>query len=206
MKRWIVYLLLFAAAAALGTTSFTGTDVGELLPVEVVRISCRDEEILLETDNGNSGRGMDVTDALRDLKESAPGNLFLETADYLILVPGCEEYLEALYGCLRPSCGICLEDGKADMERVGEFLSAHKPETTLRNWRGGAENLPVLKTREGRMELVQGNHTGSAADGVDDGGGQRAAGGLRGESAMASGSAVSGNLRYCQLSGAALLR
>ena len=38
MKRWIVYLLLFAAAAALGTTSFTGTDVGELLPLELLSI------------------------------------------------------------------------------------------------------------------------------------------------------------------------
>lgn len=155
MKRWAIYLLLFAAAAALGTSSFTGTDVGELLPVEAVRVSVREGEILLETDTGDSGRGADFTAALRDLKESAPGNLFLETADYLILAPESEPFLEELYGCLRPSCGVCVEDGETDMESVGQFLSAHKPETTLRDWRNGSENLPVLRTREGRMELVQ---------------------------------------------------
>lgn len=155
MKRWAIYLLLFAAAAALGTSAFTGTDVGELLPVEAVRVSVREGELLLETDTGDTGRGADVDAALRDLKESAPGNLFLETADYLILAPGSEPFLRELYGFLRPSCGVCVEDGEADMERIGEFLSAHKPETTLRDWRNGSEDLPVLRTREGRMELVQ---------------------------------------------------
>jgi hypothetical protein len=55
---------------------------------------------------------------------------------------------------LRPSCGVCLEDGETDLEQVGLFLRQHTPEITLMKYRAGDRALQTLVTREGRMHLV----------------------------------------------------
>lgn len=154
MRRWIIYAVILGASAMLNVTGFVGTDVGKLLPVQAVRVTKAGNMVIMQTDTGDIGIGTNPVKALGDMQDSAAGNLFLETADYLILQPGCEELLPELAEILRPSCKVCTEDGETDPEAAAEYLAVHEPAMTLRDWLGGERNIPTLMVREGRMELA----------------------------------------------------
>lgn len=154
MKRWLWYLAAVLLVEALGWMPFAGTDVAKLQPVEVIRVGVEDGLIRVETDTGGSGSGVDLAEAFADLKASAAGTVFLETADYLLVSHDAQSLLESLGAYLRPACGICLESGVADLEMVADFLSTHEPGMTLQEYRAGKQNLPELSVREGRMHLV----------------------------------------------------
>ena len=155
MRRWIVYLMALFITAAVGILPFRGTDVGKLLPVETVRLTKQDDKILLETDTAGYGIGNDIQSALENLKATAMGNVFLDTADYLIVTPGGEDLLLELYAFLRPNCSICIQLGNAEVAKITEFLENHEPELTLQEYRGGLKKIPVMMIVEERMELVQ---------------------------------------------------
>lgn len=155
MKRWIWYLAALLCVAILGWMPFHGTDVAELQPVELLRVSVRQGYVLVETDTGDFGIGNSPESAFADLMKSTPGDVFLETADHLILAPEAVMLLPELMEYLRPACNLCVEQGEADLEKATAFLNAHQPEVTLQDHRAGEERLPVLVTEEGRMYLVQ---------------------------------------------------
>ncbi len=150
MKRWILYAVVFAAVSAMGALPFHGTDIGELAPVETVWLSEKNGQVLLNTDTGDFGRGEDARSALEDMKSAAPGTVFLETADYLVVQSGQEHLLSQMYEILRPSCMVCRAEKMPDLEVATAFLSVHEPEVTLRRWRNDRENLPVLTEESGR--------------------------------------------------------
>ena len=154
MKKWLLYELIFAAAVVLNLSPFQGTDVGKLLPVELVRVSADGRNIILETDTGDMGKGGTVEEALSDLKATTAGTVFLETADYLLIQPGCEELLDDLVKILRPSCSVCVELGDGELKKAAKYFAAHEPQVTLQDWRCGFLQLPRLVVREGRMEIV----------------------------------------------------
>ena len=110
--------------------------------------------VILETDTGDRGYGRDPAEALANLKDCAPGVLFLDTADYLVVESGCEAWIPAVSWLLRPSCKICVECGNVDLETAAVYLAIHQPEITLREWLGGERGIPQLQEREGRLELV----------------------------------------------------
>lgn len=151
MKYWLLFFSVFIAAAALGTTSPRGTDIAKLAPVEVVWLSERDGQVSLKTDMGDFGVGEDMQAALEDMKASASGTVFLDTADYLIVEQGREELLEQAYTFLRPSCMICVAEKMPDLEVAAEYLSAHEPELTLREYRVDKGEIPELVEQEGRF-------------------------------------------------------
>ena len=153
MKYWLVFFSLLIAAAIFGTTSSHGTDIAKLAPVGVVWLSHSDEEVRLETDTGDMGGGENVKAALNDMKETTSGTIFLDTADYLIVEQGSEALLEQVYSLLRPSCMICVAEKMPDLESVGEYLSAHEPELTLRQYRVEKGNIPELVELDGRFAL-----------------------------------------------------
>ena len=154
MKKWIWYVAIIAAVAFLSGKSSVGTDVGKLQPVQVVRVASRNGWVMIETDTGDLGVGETLKTAFEDLKQSASAEVFLDTADYLIIGKDCEELLPSLMKKLRPSCAVCIEDGEPDLEQVGVFLEYHKPEVTLMRYKAGESSLPTLQTEEGRMTLV----------------------------------------------------
>ncbi len=153
MRRWLLYAL--ALAIAFAVSPFTATDVGKLRPVEVVRLTQRGGQVLLQTDTGDEGIGEDVDAALENLKESTAGDIFLETADHLLVEPGCAAWIKPLSMHLRPSCSICWQTGELELEDAAEFLSIHRPQMTLQAWRGGNGKIPSLRIQKERMELVQ---------------------------------------------------
>ena len=151
MKYWLLFFSLFIATAIFGPASFRGTDIAKLAPVEVVWLSERDGQVSLKTDMGDFGVGEDMQAALEDMKASASGTVFLDTADYLIVEQGREELLEQAYTFLRPSCMICVAEKMPDLEVAAEYLSAHEPELTLREYRVDKGEIPELVEQEGRF-------------------------------------------------------
>ena len=119
MKHWIIYMVI----VLLVSTSFRGTDIAKLAPVEVVWLSENAGEIYLETDTGDSGKGDSVQAAYNNMKASAHGTIFLDTADYLIIQNGNEHLIADTYELLRPNCRICSAPIIPDMESVAGFLS-----------------------------------------------------------------------------------
>lgn len=154
MKQWLLLALAVLLAAAFGWMPFQGTDVADLLPVEIVRIRVDDGTIRVQTDTGNSGSGTDLQEAFHDLKSTAAGEIFLETADYLLVDEGTAAYLEALCEYLRPGCGVCLESGEQELAEAAAFLKTHEPPVSLQDYRAGERRLPWLRSVEGRMYLV----------------------------------------------------
>ena len=154
MKRWLWYIGIIASVAALGGKPSAGTDIANLQPVQVIYLSCPEGEVCIETDTGDWGMGETLKDALEDMKSASSREVFLDTADYLLLSSECIDLLPAMMEKLRPSCAISLTDGGPDMEQAGAYLQQHTPTITLIKYRAGEDQLQTLVTREGRMELV----------------------------------------------------
>lgn len=153
MKRIGLMIAAFLVAAAMGNL-FHRTDVGKLQPVQVIYISREQGQVAVSTDTGGSGAGKELAEAFAELRKSASGAVFLDTADYLLLDPDCMGLLKDNYEILRPGTRVCIVEGAVDVDTVGEYLSAHRPKVTLAQCRAGEKNIPILIIRGGRMELA----------------------------------------------------
>lgn len=154
MKRWLLYPAAVLLIAAIGWMPFTGTDVAKLQPVELIRISTSGLYTIVETDTGQYGVGENLDEAFTDLKSTTAGQIFLETADHLILGQGMGKLPPQVYDYLRPGCTLCREEGQTDLKAAVAFLRTHEPESTLQNYRAGEVSVPGLITVDGRMYLV----------------------------------------------------
>lgn len=154
MKYWAWYIGAVVLVAALGWMPFLGTDVARLRPVELISVSREEAQVLVETDTGDSGRGRTLELALEDLHDSTPGEMFLETAEYLLITPDARSLLPELTKTLRPSCKVCLAEGPVDMEKAAAYLSVHEPELTLQDYRTGEKDIPILIMEGERGQLV----------------------------------------------------
>lgn len=160
MKRWVVYFLGLLLVGMAGLTPFRNTDIAKLQPVELLSIRMANGQIRLETDTGDFGLGATVGEALQNLKDTTAGDVFLETADHLLITKNGEHFIEQIADDLRPGCRLCIVEGAVDLKEAAAYLSAHKSEMSLLDWRSGENCLPILRVTEGRMELVQGTNTG----------------------------------------------
>ncbi len=152
MKALLLILILLASAI-FGRTLFLRSDIADLEPVEVIALRMDRGRILVCTDSGQQGVGTDLAAAFQDLKHRASGDIFLDTVDYVILGPGCEDLAEPLLAHMRPACRVCLELGQTDLAAAAAFLRIHEPDMTLMASLSPSD-IPVLMTKEGRMELV----------------------------------------------------
>ena len=154
MNRWLWMPEALFVVAVLGSRPSAGTDVGKLQPVQVVCLARTNGNVMVCTDTGDCGTGADLKTAVEDMKACAAGEIFLETADHLLLMPDCLELLEEAAVLLRPSCTLCLLEGEPNLEQIGQFLDLHAPKVTLMEYRAGWGKLQTLKTTDGRMCLV----------------------------------------------------
>ena len=148
MKRWL-FLMLVAVILPSG-----GTDIGKLQPVQVVCVMRENGMVVISTDTGDRGVGRDLQSAIVDMDACAIGEIFLETADHLLLGQECLPMVEQMAQILRPSCTISLVAGAPNLEAVGAFLTFHGPGITLMEYRAGRRELQTLITADGRMHLV----------------------------------------------------
>lgn len=153
MKRWWLYLGTLLLVGMM--SPFSGTDVGELQPVQLVMVTAGQGVVEITTDTGDLGQGRTVQEAFADMQQTSPKKIFVETAEYLLIDRAAETVLPDITNILRPSCAVCLAEAEMDLMVAAEFLNNHLPELTLQDYRTGGHNLPVLVLKEERMYLVQ---------------------------------------------------
>ena len=144
--KLLLYIVLLLAVCFLPVQP---TDVGKLIPVEVIALSEGEGELAVRTDTGDLGRGSTLQEAFGDLRDTAPGTIYLDTAAYLLLEPGTEDLATALTGYLKPDTKVYLAVEGIQLEGIAEYLSAHHPGLPLKDALEVSE-LPVLTEKDGR--------------------------------------------------------
>ena len=84
----------------------------------------------IETDSGDSGSGADLEAAYADLRANARREIFLDTAEFLVLDPDVP-IDEAFYELLRPTTQMVFSNEKPDLESISDYLTIHPPKITL---------------------------------------------------------------------------
>lgn len=160
MRRFFSPALLLTTAALLFALPYESRDVGELLPVETALLSREEGTVILETDLGLTGRGTTLEEAVAELKTRAPGSLFLDTGNFVLLRPSALDLLPELRTAdfLRDSCTLCMAEGELDLSGVGDYLRAHEPDSDLGRAfaalaEGQTPKLPLLRETEGTYRL-----------------------------------------------------
>lgn len=161
-KLWLLPILAAFAAGLCGLWPMEGTEVAELLPARVLLLERTDGTIFASC-GAASGIGATLERALSDMEESAAGELFLDTAEHVILHTSAYDLLAqaAQNEKLRPAAKVYLAEGELpDADEAADFLRTHYGSVTLGGVRaallGAEENRPPhLVNREGRLHLVE---------------------------------------------------
>ena len=130
MKKWLIPAIVLAAVAIFSRLPHPARDIADLKPVRAVYIHMEGRNFRVQTDTGDFGAGADLTEACADLRSKADGEIFLDTAEFLILdskVP----VTEVFYSLLRPDCRVTFTDAAPDLEKAAAYLSQHPPKLTL---------------------------------------------------------------------------
>ncbi len=139
MKKWI-----WLGALLLLLLPQRGTDVGELLPAEILLIEKDAGRYVITTDTGHSARGDSLETAMDALRDTAPGVIFLDTADYVLLTGETLDCLDVLPNFVRPGTKVYAAEGAADPEELGAFLRAQGPDAPLYRALNEAKMVPKL--------------------------------------------------------------
>lgn len=153
-KKAAAAIAALAALWALSRLPHPATDIGKLEPVSTVLLTRTESGIRVETDSGAWGEGVTLHNAVDQLKTAASKEIFLETADKILLHGDMTGYWEEIFGLFRPSCQLCRVIGQPDLKEAGEYLSLHPTDQTLGTARGGLGKRQILILSEGRGILV----------------------------------------------------
>lgn len=134
MKKWLFLTAVLVAVAVLSNRPHPARDVAKLEPVQAVYIYEKDGALCIETDTGATGTGATLTEAAADLKAGAAGEIFLDTAEFLILAPDIP-ITEEFHAILRPTCKVTWTADPPDLRTAADYLSIHPPGHTLSSLR-----------------------------------------------------------------------
>ena len=137
MKRSLLLTAALAAAALLLRLPHPSRDISKLLPVQTLYLYMEEDLLCVETDTGDRGSGGTLASAAENLKSAAPGEIFLDTAQFLILGPDVP-ITEEFYDLLRPGCRVVYAAEQPDLQEATEYLINHKPKLTLSQLRAEA--------------------------------------------------------------------
>lgn len=154
MKRWWIYIVLYLVVGLFGFSPFQATDIATLCPVELVWLERDNGLVRIETDGENVGIGATAAEALENMKATASGMIFLDTADYLIVKAGDEALVSQMSEILRPSCSLCTAQSKPDLKETVDFLGIHEPTLKLKDIDTKQQQMQLLRETEGRLELI----------------------------------------------------
>lgn len=129
MKKWL-YPAAFIAAAILSRLPHPAVDIARLEPVRTIYLYMDGAAMIIETDSGDSGSGADLEAAYAALRANAHREIFLDTAEFLILDPDVP-ITEAFYQLLRPTTQIVFSNKKTNLETISDYLTIHPPDLTL---------------------------------------------------------------------------
>ena len=130
MKKWLFFAAVLAAVAILSRRPHPARDVAKLEPVQVVYVYMDRGELTVETDTGARGNGATLTEAAADMKANASAELFLDTAEFLLLDPAVP-ITEEFHTLLRPTCKVTLTTVPPDLQSASAYLSNHTPPLAL---------------------------------------------------------------------------
>ena len=147
----LLYISLLLGIALLPTEA---TDVGELIPVEVIAVSEERGIIYVETDTGDKGQGNTLEEAFGDMELTSPGIIYLDTAEYLLIEEGMEKHLNRLRPYLKESVRVCKAARGIPLEGIAKYLSIHKPDSRLNEVMDISE-IPVVVEENGRYEIKE---------------------------------------------------
>ena len=133
MKKWL-YPMAFLAAAILSRLPHPAVDIARLDPVRAIYLYMDGAELTIETDSGDSGSGPNLEAAYAALRNNADREIFLDTAEFLILDPNVP-ITEAFYQLLRPTTQVVYSNKKPNLETISDYLTIHPPETPLAHLR-----------------------------------------------------------------------
>ena len=151
MKR-ILYAAILAIALLIPEQ---GTDIGELRPVGLIQIYKEGTQIWIVTDTGDSGWGESVDAALQNLKETTPGTIYLDTADYLLVSKTAIEESKTLGQYLNASTKVCLAERDVEPVEAAEYLKVHEIHTKVGDiW--DYSGMKVLEKVNSRLILKDG--------------------------------------------------
>lgn len=149
MKRIILYALLVAAALA---APVERADVGKLRPIETVSVYTEQGWVVLRTDTDDLGIGQTALQALQNMKDTASGTIYLDTARYLLLEDDAQDAAEELRGVLKDKVQLCIASREIEPADATKYLSAHSGLTQMKTWKVG-QKLPVL-ARQGKRLII----------------------------------------------------
>lgn len=130
MKKWLVFAAAVTAVAILSRRPHPARDVARLEPVQAVYIYQKNGTLCIETDTGAAGSGKTLTEAAADLKASASGEIFLDTAEFLLIDPEVTITTD-FHTLLRPTCGVTFTHATPDLQAAADYLTIHQPFVTL---------------------------------------------------------------------------
>lgn len=139
MKKWMIL-----GALLLLLLPQRGTDVGKLLPVETLLIEKRAGMYVLSADTGDTASGESLKTAVENLQRSAPGEIFLDTADYVLLTRETIGCIGELSLFVRPGTQVYVAEQNVQFEEIGEFLRTHGPKAPLYRVKKGEIEIPTL--------------------------------------------------------------
>ena len=149
MKRALIYILLTVAAILVPVER---TDLEKLKPVEAVYLGMEGEQVVICTDTEDMGIGLTLEAALQNLKETTSGIVYLDTADYLLIGPGGDQWVNAATDYIKGTTYVCTAVKGVDMGGAAAFLAVHTPECRLKDWEKGGFP-PKLMVENGRYRL-----------------------------------------------------
>lgn len=130
MKKWLLLIALLITVAILSHRPHPARDVAKLEPVQAVYVYLNDGDLCIETDTGARGTGKTLAEAADHMKASASGEIFMDTAEFLLLdptVPITEEF----HTLLRPTCKVTPTQNPPDLQAASNYLTIHTPPITL---------------------------------------------------------------------------
>ena len=130
MKKWLVFAAAVTTVAILSRRPHPARDVARLEPVQAVYIYQKNGTLCIETDTGAAGSGNTLTEAAADLKASASGEIFLDTAEFLLIDPEVTITTD-FHTLLRPTCGVTFTHATPDLQAAADYLRIHQPSVTL---------------------------------------------------------------------------
>lgn len=146
MKKWLFLAAVLTAVAVLSRRPHPARDVAMLEPVEVVWLHMEGDELAIETDTGARGTGKTLTEAAADMNAAASGEIFLDTAEFLILDPAVS-VTDDLFTLLRPTCRVTFTTAAPDLEKAAAYLRTHAPTTGLSRLRAELTQHSALSTQ-----------------------------------------------------------
>lgn len=151
MKGWIAALCAAVVLTVCFGLPFRVHDTARLLPLKTVQVDLDGEGVLLRSEQGE-GRGGNWREAVLDLCEHAPGQIFFDTAEQLVL---CDRALTIVpeileEETLRPAAQVYRARELRQAEGLHAYLSAHESGVTVGDLRaallrGETVSLPPVE-------------------------------------------------------------